>query len=66
MARQTKVDEIVNWRTLGPRIGPRSTLKVPIAIAIVWMEPIRIHPGRAELYIIGRAIAENHSDYRHT
>ena len=63
MARQTKVNEIVDWRTLGPRISLRGTLEVLITIVLGWMEPIWIHPRRAEHYIIGRAIATNRSDW---
>ena len=66
LAGQTKVNEIVNWRTLGPRISLRSALEVLITIVLDWMEPIWIHPERAEHYIVGRAIATNHSGWKHT
>ena len=57
LAGQTKVNEIVNGRTLGPGVCLGGALPVPISINFDWMEPIRVHSGRVEHDIICCAVA---------
>ena len=55
LAGQTKVNEIINGRTLGPGVSLRSTLEVHITIDFDRMEPIWIHFRRAKHYIVGES-----------
>lgn len=66
LAGQTKVNEIVNWRTLGPGVGLGSTLEVPISINFSWMKPVRVHSGRVEHDIVSCAVAAKDFQIRGT
>jgi hypothetical protein len=57
LAGQTKVNEIVNGRTLGPGVCLGGSLQVPILVNFDRMEAIRVHSGWVEHDIVCCTVA---------